>query len=100
MVDQRQQVALDIRRAYLDRNAAGEQLKAARAQVEAADQAVNATEQRYRVGASTLVEVTQARATQVQAQSALVNARYSLVFQDALMQYYTGDLDPGNLRLE
>jgi outer membrane protein len=96
---QRQQVALEVRRAYLDHQAAQEQLKAARAQKEAADQAVDATQQRYRVGASTLVELTQARASQVQAAGALVNARYALVFQDALMSYYTGTLDPANVNL-
>jgi outer membrane protein len=96
---QRQQVAIDIRRAYLDHQAAQAQLAAAQAQKTAADQAVNATQERYRVGAATLVELTQARATQVQAASALVNARYSLVFQDALMDYYTGKLDPANVKL-
>jgi outer membrane protein len=95
---QRQQVALEIRRAHLDHQAAQEQLKAARAQKEAADQAVTAVQERYRVGASTLVELTQARAAQVQAASALVNARYTLVFQNALMDYYTGELDPEKLR--
>jgi len=96
---QRQQVALDIRRAYLDHQAAQAQLDAAQAQKTAADQAVSATQERYRVGAATLVELTQARATQVQAASALVNARYSLVFQDSLMDYYTGKLDPSNIKL-
>lgn len=96
---QRQQVALEIRRAYLDHQAAQEQLAAARAQKEAADQAVTAVQERYRVGASTLVELTQARAAQVQAASALVNARYTLVFQNALMEYYTGELDPEKVRL-
>lgn len=96
---QRRQVALEVRRAYLDHQAAQEQLKAARAQKEAADQAVKATQERYRVGASTLVELTQARASQVQAAGSLVNARYTLVFQDALMEYYTGALNPSDVRL-
>lgn len=96
---QRQLVALEIRRAWLDHQAAQEQLTAARAQKSAADQAVAATRERYRVGASTLVELTQARAAQVQAAAALVSARYTLVFQDALMDYYTGALDPNGVRL-
>ena len=96
---QRQQVSLDIRRAYLDYKAAQERLKAAEAQKTAADAAVEATQARYRVGAATLVELSQSRAAQVQAASALVNARYTLVFQDALMSYYTGELEPGSLSL-
>jgi outer membrane protein len=57
---------------------------------------VTTTQQRYQVGAATLVEVTQARATQVQAQSAYITARNNLVFQQSLMSYYTGELNPAN----
>jgi outer membrane protein len=96
---QRQQVAVEVRRAYLDHRAAQERLAAAQAQQVAADQALTATRERYRVGAATLVELTQSQAAQMQAASALVNARYTLVFQQSLMSYYTGELDPANVRL-
>ena len=91
---QRQQVALEVRRAYLDYEAAQQQLAAADAQQKAAALAVSTTQQRYQVGAATLVEVTQARATQVQAQSAYITAKNNLAFQQSLMSYYTGELDP------
>ena len=45
------------------------------------------------------MELTQSQAAQVQAAGALVNARYTLVFQQSLMSYYTGELDPQNVRL-
>ena len=93
---QRQQVALEVRRAYLDYNAARQQLAAADAQQKAATLAVTTTQQRYQVGAATLVEVTQARATEVQAQSAFITARNNVVFQQSLMSYYTGGLNPAN----
>jgi outer membrane protein len=96
---QRQQVAVEVRRAYLDHQAAQQRLAAAQAQQRAADQALAATRERYRVGAATLVELTQSQAAQIQAASALVNARYTLVFQQSLMSYYTGELDPANVRL-
>ncbi len=92
-----QDVALQVRRAHLDFNAAREQLTVAEAQVRAAELALQASQERYTAGASTLVELTQARATQVQAASALVTARYNLQFQRTLMDYYTGDLDPMKL---
>ena len=95
---QRQDVALEVRRAYLDHRAAQERLAAAQAQQVAADQALAATRERYRVGAATLVELTQSQAAQVQAASALVNARYTLVFQQTLMSYYTGELEPERVR--
>jgi outer membrane protein len=97
--DQEQAVALEVRRAYLDYLAAGEQLAASTAQQQAAALALEAAQARYRVGLATFVEVTLARASLVQAQSAVVNARSSLVFQQALMSYYTGVLDPAAVTL-
>jgi outer membrane protein len=96
LATQRQQVALEVRRAYLDYDAARQQLAAADAQQKAATLAVATTQQRYQVGAATLVELTQARATQVQAQSAVITARNNVVFQQSLMSYYTGELNPAN----
>lgn len=95
----RQQVALEVHRALLDFEAAKERLTAAQAGVRAADLAVQTSQQRYEAGAATLVELTQARATQVQAASALVNARYTLAFASAMMSYYTGDLEPSSASL-
>jgi len=97
--DLEQSVALDVRRAYLDYLSAGEQLAAANAQQQAAALSLQAAQARYRVGLATLVEVTLARASLIQAQSAVVSARSSLVFQQALMSYYTGVLDPTNVNV-
>jgi outer membrane protein len=97
--DLEQSVALDVRRAYLDYISAGEQLDAANAQQRAATLSLEAAQARYRVGLATLVEVTLARASLIQAQSAVVSARSSLIFQQALMSYYTGALDPANVTL-
>jgi outer membrane protein len=97
--DQGQAVALDVRRAYLDYLAAQEALTAADAQQRAAALALQAAQSRYGVGLATFVEVTVARATLIQAQSAVVNARSSLGFQQELMSYFTGVLDPTNVSL-
>jgi outer membrane protein len=92
--DRQQQIGLEVRRAYLDYRAAIQQLQAAEAQLRAAQLALEASQQRYNVGAATLLEVTQARAAQTQAASALVSARYGLLFQRTLIGYYVGDLNP------
>ena len=97
--DQKQQIALEIRRAYLDQASAREQLAAADAQLSAATQSVTMTQQRYQAGAATLVEVTQARAQQVQAASAVATAKNNLVLQQTVMAYYTGELDPATATL-
>jgi outer membrane protein len=96
---QKQEVALEVKRAYLNYESAGEQLAAAQAQQSASDLAVTTSQQRYQAGAGTLIELTEARAAQVQAASAVVSARYGLVFQQALMSYYTGELDPAHVVL-
>jgi outer membrane protein len=97
--DQQQQIGLEVRRAYLDYEASKQQLDAAEAQLRAAQLALQTSQQRYNVGAATLLEVTQARATQLQAASALVTARYGLLFQRTLIGYYTGDLNPRSVSI-
>jgi outer membrane protein len=92
--NRQQQIGLEVRRAYLDYRAATQQLDAAEAQLRAAQLALESSQQRYNVGAATLLEVTQARAAQFQAASALISARYGLLFQKTLIGYYVGDLNP------
>jgi outer membrane protein len=79
----------------LDRTAAVARLEAADAQVEAAQRALTATEARYDAGVAALFEVTQARASFTDATSAQVRARYTLVFQDRVLDYYTGTTTAG-----
>ena len=83
-----------MRRAVLDWNSAQEQLLAAEAQVRAAGQALRATQERYAVGGSSLYEVTLSRADWVSATSTLIRARYNLLWQGRLLDYYVGSLDP------
>ena len=97
--DRQQQVGLEVRRAYLDLQAAAQQLDAAEAQLRAAQLSLESSQQRYNVGAATLLEVTQARAIQLQAASALVSARYGLLFQRTLIGYYVGDLNPRSVTI-
>ena len=90
----RQQVALDVRIAWYNIRSAQQQLVAAQAGLVAATQALEAMQQRYNVGAATLLEVSQLRAQRVTAQSNLADAQYNYVLNTAAMQYFTGDLDP------
>jgi outer membrane protein len=97
--NRQQQIGLEVRRAYLDYRAATQQLDAAEAQLRAAQLALESSQQRYNVGAATLLEVTQARAAQFQAASALISARYGLLFQKTLIGYYVGDLNPRSVMI-
>lgn len=86
-------IATEVRSAYLDLQLAEQQLAVAEAQLEAANLALEMAQQRYDVNVATLVELTQAQTAQVRAASALVNARYGLVFRSRIIDYYLGQLD-------
>jgi len=91
--DRRQEAALDVRRAHLDRDPPA-RLDAAEARLRAAEKALEFIEQPYAAGAATLYEVISGRADRTVATSASVRARYTLLRQQRFLDYSTGDLDP------
>lgn len=95
----RQEVALQVRQAYFDYLITEKRVDVTNTQVRAAAQAVEAAEERYNVGAGTLVELTQARAQYVEAASNQAQAKYDLLFQSQLVDYYTGRLNPNQVLL-
>ncbi len=91
--DLQQNIALDVRQSYLDYLTAEKRLDVTQKQLIAAEQALTAEQERYNVGAATLVELSQARANFVQAASDRSQARYDFLFQQRLIDYFTGRLD-------
>lgn len=89
-----QTVATEVRQAYLDYQIAAKRLEVTEKQLQAARQALEVEQERYNVGASTLVELTQARSNFVQASSNRVQAIYQFHFQGKLIEYYQGVIDP------
>jgi outer membrane protein len=98
--DLRQEVALEVRRAELDYRTAYATLREARASLRAATQALEATTERYGAGSATMIELTQARATQVQAASTEISAHYTALLQQKLLDYYVGGLTPSTPLLD
>ncbi len=90
----RQDVAEEVQTALLDLRTAVRRLDAAEAQAKAAERALEAVRDRYEFGAGTLLELTQARAVQVQAESELVSARANLLLQREALRFATGEIDP------
>ncbi|MEM1125869.1 MAG: TolC family protein [Bacteroidota bacterium] len=90
----RQDIAVQVRQAYLDYLTAEKEVEVTEVQVRAANQALEAAQERYNVGANTLVELSDAQAQAVSAASSRVQARYSFLFQKRLIDYYLGSLDP------
>jgi outer membrane protein len=99
LLNQERTAALDVRRAWITVRSAQVQIAAALAQESAAGLALDGVQERYRVGAAQLLEVTQARSQLVTAQIALSTARYNLVLTRTTLAYYTGVLDPANSNL-
>ncbi|GMQ81754.1 MAG: TolC family protein [Rhodothermia bacterium] len=90
-----QSVALDIRQAYYDYQTGVKQLDVTAKQLRAAEQALEVEQERYDVGASTLVELTQSRVRYTSASSGRAQAIFQFHFQRRLLEYYQGILDPG-----
>ena len=90
----RQQVAADVRQAVLDYENARARLGVSATQITFAQSALDAEQLRYDLGASTLVELAQARARLVEAQSARAQALFEFFFRARLIDYARGRLDP------
>ena len=98
--NQRQQVGIEVRTAYLDYLNAEKALDVTEQQLVYREQALEAARERYNVGAITLVDLTQAQSEFVRAASSRVAARYTFFIRKRLIEYYTGVLDPNQPILE
>jgi outer membrane protein len=87
------QVRVDVRQALQDYGTAVKAVEVAQAQLRYSAQALGNMEERYKVGASTLVELMQARASDLQSSYNLIDARYSRVLRGIGVLYYAGEID-------
>jgi len=87
------QISEEVRQAYTDYLSLSKELESSERALIAAERALETEQQRYEVGATTLIELNQANANFVQAQSNRVQATYNFVFQDKLLDYYIGQLE-------
>lgn len=88
---QQLQAEAELSQALQDFRTAQKLIGVTESRLTAARQALAAVEERYRVGAATLVELTQARAQFTAAGYERVKARYGLITQGVAMVYYQGD---------
>lgn len=87
------QVEVEIGQSVQEYLTASDQVEVASAQMTYAQEALNSTEQRYRVGAATLTELTDARSTFVEARYAVVEAHIESMLRTVAIAYYRGDLN-------
>jgi outer membrane protein len=89
--DLERRIESETRNALLGYRTAGKKAQAAKAQLRYAEESLNAYQERYRVGASMLVEVAHARSGYLDARQGLVEARNDLVTRALGVYYYSGD---------
>ncbi|MEM9858655.1 MAG: TolC family protein [Bacteroidota bacterium] len=88
----RLQVKSDVLRAYQGYQDALTNFEVSEAQLEAAQISFGLEKERYEIGNSDLVLFTQANQRLTQAKGDFAQAKYTLLFQDILLQYATGTL--------
>lgn len=86
------QISEEVRQAYNDYLSLGKELESTERSLIAAERAFETEQQRYEIGSTTLIELNQANANYVQAQSNRIQTIYNFVFQERLLDYYIGQL--------
>ena len=86
------QVVQEVTQAHNDYVSYLKQKEATEKSLFASEKAFETQQERYNVGASTLIELSQAQATYVTAQSNYTQAIFNLIFQEKLLDYYLGKL--------
>lgn len=91
------QIIQEVTQAINDYSSNVKQLESAEKSFIASERAFLTQQERYNVGASTLIELSQAQANFVSAQSNQTQALYNLIFQEKLLDFYLGKLSGENL---
>ncbi len=85
-------VVRDVRLAWLNVNMALEQLQTTQDLVRNAGEAYDLAAARYKIGSSSIVELSQAQLSLTSAQITDANARYNVLIQQASLNYEIGAL--------
>ena len=91
------QVIQEVSQAYNDYSSYVKQLEASEKSLVASERAFQTQQERYNLGASTLIELTQAQSSFVSAQSNYTQAMYNLIFQEKLLDFHLGKLKGDNI---
>ncbi|MEO1023788.1 MAG: TolC family protein, partial [Bacteroidota bacterium] len=91
------QIVQEVTQAYTDYNNFVQQFESADKAYIAAEKAFEVQQERYNVGASTLIELSQAQTQFVTAKSDRTSALYNLIFQEKLLDFFLGKLSGENV---
>ena len=90
--DQEDNVSRDVQLAWLNFNTAKQRLLTTEELLQNADQSHELAQARYKLGSSSIVELTDAEVNATSAQIAEANARYDALIQQAILDFQTGTL--------
>lgn len=91
--DTRLQIIQEVTQAYNDYTSYLKELEATQKALLAAEKTYETQQERYEVGAGTLIELSDANAQFVQAQANRAQAVFNFIFQQKLLDYYIGQLN-------
>lgn len=89
----RRQITADVKKAILDLESAMKQLEVAERQVKSAELDLKTAEEKYNIGAGTLLDLLIATANYTSAVSSRVNAIYDYIIAKIQLQYALGEFD-------
>ncbi len=89
-----------LQTAVADYKAAKQRIVAAESQVKAAEKALEAERERFRLGVSNVLDLSLVNAAFVGAQANQAQANYQLIFQKTALDYFTGKLQPESIVME
>jgi len=87
-------VVQEVRQAYTDYLSFTKQLQASEKALVFAKKSLETQQERYNIGASTLIELAQANAQFVEASSNRAQSQFRLIFQEQLINYFVGKINP------
>jgi len=90
LIQEKQDLRVKIENAYADAKASLKQFESAQLSVAAQEEAFKNAQDRYDLGVMTSFEFEQVRSRFVNAQSALINAKYNFVFKSKVLDFYAG----------
>jgi len=93
----RNSIYIDVQTAYQNYRTAKATYEAANASFRSAKIAYETQQERYKIGLANIIDLTTASANFVQASVDQAQAKYSLIFQQIIIDYQTGVLNPENI---
>jgi outer membrane protein len=92
LLDLEDSIARDVRTAWLNANSAFQRLAVTQQLLNEANEALDLAQSRYKLGLSSIVELTQAQLNQTQAQIDAASARYDYQTQTSMLNFQLGNL--------